>query len=142
VNALNGLREPIAELNQLARETIGAAIEVHRALGPGFLESIYEEALCVELTHRNISYARQVAIPICYRSRPIGQYQLDLMIAGQLVVELKAVSQILPVHVAQVIAYLKAARQPLALLLNFQVPLMQAGIKRVILSSKDTSTDR
>ena len=102
-------REPSPELDALARETIGAAIEVHRALGPGFLESIYEEALCLELTHRNISFARQVSIPICYRSRPLGQSQLDLMVGGQLVVELMAIPQILPVHVAQVISSLKAA---------------------------------
>src|SRR5687767_1362787 len=76
---------PTSELDALVRETIGAAIEVHRALGPGFLESVYEEALCLELTHRSISFARQVCIPICYRSCPVGQSQLDLMIAGQLV---------------------------------------------------------
>jgi hypothetical protein len=92
------IEEPGPELDALARETIGTAIEVHRALGPGFLESIYEEALCLELTHRSISFARQVPIPICYRSRP--------------------------------------ARQPLGLLLNFHVPVLQAGIKRVVLSAK------
>ena len=126
---------PTPELDALARETIGAAIEVHRAVGPGFLESVYEEALCLELTHRSIAFARQVSIQICYRSCPVGQSQLDLMIAGQLVVELKAIPQILPVHVAQVISYLKAARKPLGLLLNFHVPVLQAGIKRVILSA-------
>ena len=121
---------------------MGAAIEVHRALGPGFLESIYEEALCLELTHRSISFARQVPVPNCYRSCPIGQSQLDLLVAGQLVVELKAIPQILPVHVAQVISYLKATHKPLALLLNFNVPVLQAGIKRVILSTgkKSAST--
>jgi GxxExxY protein len=85
------IEEPSCALDALARETIGAAIEVHRALGPGFLESNYEEALCLELTHRSISFARQVPIPICYRSHPVGTSQLDLMVAGQLVVELKAV---------------------------------------------------
>jgi len=99
--------EPSSELDALVHETIGAAIEVHRALGPGFLESIYEEALCLELTHRKISFGRQVPIPICYRSRPVGTSQLDLLVAGQLVVELKAVPQLLPIHVAQVIFYLK-----------------------------------
>jgi len=136
------IEEPGRELDVLARETIGAAIEVHRALGPGFLESIYEEALCLELTHRNISFARQVPIPICYRSHPVGTSQLDLMVGGQLVVELKAVSQILPIHVAQVISYLKAAGKPLGLLLNFHVPVLHAGIKRVILSATDAQTHR
>ena len=130
------IQEPSPELDALVRETIGAAIEVHRALGPGFLESIYEEALCLELTHRKISFARQVPIPICYRSRPVGTSQLDLMVGAQLVVELKAVPQILPIHVAQVISYLKAARKPLGLLLNFHVPVLQAGIKRVVLSNE------
>jgi len=134
--------EPNPELDALARETIGAAIEVHRALGPGFLESTYEEALCLELTHRRISFARQVPVPICYRSSPIGQSQLDLLVAGQLVVELKAIPQILPVHVAQVISYLKATRKPLGLLLNFNVPVLQAGIKRVILSAGEKSASR
>jgi GxxExxY protein len=124
-------------LDALARETIGAAIEVHRALGPGFLESIYEEAPCLELTHRGIPFARQVPIAIRYRSRPVGTSQLDLLVADQLVVELKAVPQILPIHVAQVISCLKAARRPLGLLLNFHVPVLQAGIKRIILSPKD-----
>ena len=74
-------------------------------------------------------------IPSCYHSRPVGQSQLDLMVDGQLVVELKAVSQLLPVHVAQVSSYLKASGKPLGLLLNFNVPVLQAGIRRVILSA-------
>ncbi len=132
------IEEPGPELDALVHQTIGAAIEVHRALGPGFLEAIYEEALCLELAHRSISFHRQVPIPICYRSRPVGTSQLDLMVGGQLVVELKAVPQILPIHVAQVISYLKAARKPLGLLLNFHVPVLQAGIKRVVFSAKET----
>src|SRR5215471_19591569 len=118
------IEEPNPELDALTRETIGAAIEVHRALGPGFLESIYEEALCLELTERSISFARQVPIAIRSRSRPIGQSQLDLMVGGQLVVELKAVPHLLPIHVAQVLSYLRAAQKPLGLLLNFHVPLL------------------
>jgi GxxExxY protein len=136
------IEEPGPELDALVHETIGAAIEVHRALGPGFLESIYEEALCVELAHRSISFGRQVPIPICYRSRPVGTFQLDLMVGGQLVVELKAVAQILPIHVAQVLSYLKATCKPLGLLLNFHVPVLQAGIKRVILSANEARAHR
>ncbi len=71
------IEEPGPELDALVHQTIGAAIEVHRALGPGFLEAIYEEALCLELAHRSISFHRQVPIPICYRSRPVGTSQLD-----------------------------------------------------------------
>ena len=136
------IKEPSPELDALTRETIGAAIEVHRELGPGFHESIYEEALCQALTERRISFARQVPIPICYHARPVGQYQLDLMVDGQLVVELKTVSQILPVHVAQVISYLKATGKPLGLLLNFNVPVLQAGIRRVILSAGKNARTR
>ena len=139
---MSTIGEPGPELDALARETIGAAIEVHRALGPGFLESIYDESLCLELTHRGIPFARQVPIPICYRSRPVGTSQLELMVAGQLVVELEAVPQLLPIHVAQVICYLKATGKPLGLLLNFHVPVLHAGIKRVILSTNDARARR
>src|SRR5687767_2390870 len=131
------LTEPGRELDALARQTIGAAIAVHRALGPGFLESVYEEALCLELTHRGVSFARQVPVQVCYRSRPVGQAQLDLLVAGQLVVELKAVPKLLPIHVAQVISYLKAVRQPLGLLLNFHVATLQSGIRRVVLGASN-----
>ena len=134
--------EPSFELDALVHETIGAAIESHRSLGPGFLESIYEEALCLELTHRKISFGRQVPIPICNRSRPVGTSQLDLLVAGQLVVELKAVPQLLPIHVAQVISYLKGADKPLGLLLNFNVPVLQAGIKRVVFSAQAARAHR
>ena len=128
-------REPSPELDAVAREVIGAAIEVHRALGPGFRESIYEESLCVELSFRGISFARQVPVHIEYRGHQVGQSQVDLVVAGQLIVELKSVPQLLPIYVAQVISYLKAFRQPLGLLINFHVPLLQAGIRRIVLSS-------
>ena len=81
-------------------------------------------------------------MPICYRSRPLGTSRLDLLVGGQLVVELKAVPQRLPIHVAQAISYLKAAHEPLGLLLNFHVPVLQAGIKRVVFSAKEARTHR
>lgn len=129
------MKEPDKELDELANRTIGAAIEVHRELGAGFLESVYEQALAIELTRAQIPFASQVAVPLHYKGEEIGAGRIDLLIAGRLVVELKAVSVLLPVHSAQVMSYLKAIGQPLGLLLNFNSPRMRDGIKRVILST-------
>jgi GxxExxY protein len=126
--------EPNPELDHCARCVVDAALEVHRALGPGFLESVYEEALVVELGLRRIAFERQVPIALQYKGTPIGQARLDLLIAGCLVVELKALEVLLPVHLAQVLSYLKATRQRLGLLINFNVPMLRQGIKRVVLS--------
>ena len=128
------LTEPREELNLITGEVIGAAIEVHRILGPGFLESIYEEALGIELIRRRIPFQRQVAVEVLYQGQVVGQSRLDMVVGGHLIVELKAVPQVLPIHVAQLISYLKAYRQPLGLLINFQVPLLPAGIRRVVWS--------
>jgi GxxExxY protein len=113
---------------------IGAALEVHRSLGPGFLESVYEEALCIELGLREIAFQRQVPVAVEYKGHAVGEGRLDLLVAGRLVVELKAVESILPVHQAQVISYLKATGHQLGLLINFNVPVLKSGIKRIILS--------
>jgi GxxExxY protein len=129
-----GAIEPDAELDELAHRTIGAAIEVHRRLGPGFLESIYEEALCVELATRGLSCERQVPIDIVYRGRAIGQFRLDLVVGARLIVELKTVPQLLPIHIAQLVSYLKAFREPVGILLNFHVSRLQSGIRRVVVS--------
>lgn len=113
---------------------IGAAIEVHRALGPGFLESVYEEALCIEMDMRDIPHNRQCPIAINYKSRPVGEGKVDLLIGDKLIVELKAVDTLAPIHSAQVISYLKMMRLPLGLLINFNVPVLKEGIKRIILT--------
>ncbi len=110
-------------------------MEVHRRLGPGFLESIYEESLAVELTIRGITFERQTPIAIEYKGVAVGHARLDLLVADRLVVELKAVDSLLPVHLAQVLSYLKAIRQPIGLLINFKVPLLVHGLKRVILAT-------
>jgi len=128
------LTEPRPELNELTRQVIGAAIEVHRTLGPGFLETVYEEGLCTELEIRGIAFSRQVPIEITYEGRVIAQARLDLVVADQLVVELKAVPSILSIHRAQVISYLKAIRQPLGLLINFCVPSLPMGVNRIVFS--------
>ena len=126
--------EPSPELDQLAHRVIGAAIEVHRELGPGFLESVYEEALCVELRARDIPFVRQSSVPVTYKGQRVGESRLDLLVGGQLIVELKAVEAFSPIHMAQIISYLRATGCPLALLINFNVLLLRNGIKRVVLS--------
>lgn len=125
-------REPSAELNHLAHEVIGAAIEVHRVLGPGLLESVYEEALCVELNLRNVPFKRQAGVDLQYKDHTLGKGRLDLLIADELIVELKAVEALAEVHKAQVISYLKTTGRRLGLLINFNVPLLRDGIKRII----------
>jgi len=124
--------EPGKELDQLAHEVIGAAIEVHEQLGPGYLESVYEEALCVELELRGIPFRRQAEVVVEYKGRTVGQGNMDILVRDALVVELKAVSELAPVHKAQVISYLKASRCPLGLLINFHVALLRDGIKRIV----------
>ena len=124
--------EPSTELDDLAYAVIGAAIEVHRLLGPGFLESVYEEALCVELTIRGIPFARQLPIGVQYKGQKVGEARLDLVLDNSLVVELKAVERIAPIHVAQILSYLKATRLRLGLLISFNVAKLRLGIKRVI----------
>ena len=121
-------------LNQLTFAVIGAALEVHEQLGPGYLESLYERALAVEMAARGIRFETQVAFEVAYKSRPIGQGRLDFLVERRLIVELKAVDALLPIHTAQVVAYLKAHSLQLALLFNFNVPLLPQGMKRVIRS--------
>ena len=127
--------EPDEDLDRLAREAIGAALDVHRILGPGLLESVYEEALCVELALRRIPFARQVPVSVDYKQQRIGEARLDLLVGHRLIVELKAVESIVPVHLAQVLSYLKLGGLRLGLLINFNVPELPRGIKRCINSS-------
>ena len=108
---------------------IGAAIEVHRNLGPGFLESVYENALSLELAHREIPFVNQVTVPIRYRESVVGTHILDLFVEDQIVVELKAVSHLQDIHYVVLRSYLKAAGREHGLLLNFATPTLQ--IKRV-----------
>ena len=126
--------EPDAETDRFAQEVIGAAIEVHRALGPGFLESVYEQAMSIELGLLGISFERQVPVAVSYKGHSIGESRLDLLVEGKLVVELKAVDQFAPIHTAQVMSYLKATGHRLGLLINFNVVRLKDGVKRVVLS--------
>ena len=131
-----GFEEPDRELDRRASEVIAAAIEVHRTLGPGFLESVYEHALCVELGLRGVSYRRQVPIAIAYKGRRVGESCLDLLVDDQLVVELKAIETLAPIHWVQVRSYLKATRCVLGLLINFNVAVLLRGVKRVVLTPR------
>jgi GxxExxY protein len=130
-------REPDSETDRLTQEVIGAAIEVHRLLGPGYLEAIYETALMVELNLRGIRFERQKRMPVNYKGYAIGKGRLDLLVDSRLVVELKAVDAVAPIHTAQVLSYLKASRISVALLINFNVPILKNGIKRIVLSNQN-----
>lgn len=126
--------EPNPRDDEIARRVIGAAIEVHRRLGPGYLEAVYEEALGVELGLRGVSFERQVPVWMEYKGHRVGEGRLDLLVEDQVVVELKAVDVLAPIHHAQVISYLKATGKTLGLLINFNVPILKQGIKRVVLT--------
>lgn len=115
----------------LTGKVIGAAIEVHRTLGPGFLESIYEEALCLELEYCGLAFERQKAVPVFYRDRLVGEHRLDLLVENEIVVELKAIKEIESIHFAIVRSYLHALSLRSALLLNFaSLPLTIRRVER------------
>ena len=121
------------QIDKVTEAVIGAAIEVHRTLGPGFLESIYEEALCVELSLRGVKFARQAPVGVDYKGRRIGESRLDLLVEGSVVVELKTVDALAQIHTAQVISYLKATGCRIGLIINFNVKRLTDGIKRIVL---------
>lgn len=129
------LVQPAGDIEAIAADLLDAAIEVHRCLGPGFLETIYEEALCVELTLRGVAFIRQAPIQVAYKGRIVGDARIDLLIADRLIVELKAIEQIAPIHLAQALSYLKTTKLPLALLINFNAPVLLRGVRRVLLSA-------
>ena len=122
------------ELNDITGEIIGAAMEVHKILGPGLLESAYEECLSYELMQRGLKIEQQKPIPIVYKDIKLEcGYRMDLLVENQVIVELKAQDAILPVHEAQVLTYLRFAQKKIGLLINFDVTVLKNGIKRFIL---------
>jgi GxxExxY protein len=123
------------EEDPLSRAVIGAAIEVHRTLGPGFLESVYEEALAIELQERGIPFVRQHPVAVSYKGRLVGEGRIDFLVDNRLILELKAIEALLPIHSAQLLSYLKTTRCPVGLLINFNVPVLIKGIKRLALST-------
>jgi GxxExxY protein len=123
-----------AEVGELSYRVIGAAMEVHRVLGAGFLESVYGDALAIELEQRSIRFLKEVEVSVNYKGKKVGTGRMDFVIGDTIIIELKAVENLRPVHDAQVISYLKMTGYPLGLLINFNVPLLKEGIRRLILS--------
>jgi GxxExxY protein len=126
-------QESTASYEDLTGRVIGAAIEVHRQIGPGLLEMVYEDCMCEELSLRGIRFERQVQAPVVYKGRELGsRYKVDLIVERLLIVELKSVEKLIPVHKSQVLSQLRMTRLPLGLLLNFNVPTLSEGIKRIV----------
>lgn len=121
------------ESEKLTEAIIGAAIDVHRELGPGLLESAYEECLCFELSGLQIPFTRQVALPVAYKGMRLDcGYRLDIVIDNQVIIEIKSVEAILPIHKAQLLTYLKLSGFKVGLLLNFNVSVLKNGITRLV----------
>jgi GxxExxY protein len=127
-------QESPAKHVELTDKLIRAAIEVHRTLGPGLLESAYEECLCHELHLQGVPFRRQVDLPVAYKGVKLDAgYRMDLVIADCVVIELKAIDRLLPIHEAQLLTYLRLSGYSVGLLLNFNVPVLVKGIKRLVL---------
>jgi GxxExxY protein len=122
------------DINHLTGEIIGAAIEVHKALGPGLLESAYEECLCHEFKLRSLPFERQKELPIEYKDVKLDcGYRMDIVVFNKIILELKSCSELLPIHEAQLLTYLKLTNLKVGLLINFNVPVLKEGIKRLSL---------
>jgi GxxExxY protein len=119
--------------DEVTDKIIGAAIEVHRHLGPGLLESAYEECLCYELSQQRLRFRRQVHLPIAYKGIKLDcGYKMDIVVEDMVVVEIKTVEQVLPVHAAQLLTYLKLSGKRVGLMLNFNEPVLKRGLKRFV----------
>lgn len=126
-----------SELNEISGQIIGAAIEVHRTLGPGLLESAYEVCLAYELSQQGLAVERQKQIAIPYKDVQLdAAYRLDLLVEGKVIVELKAVEQVSPIHKTQLLTYLKLSGFELGLLINFNVNVLKEGISRIVYNPK------
>jgi GxxExxY protein len=123
----------IDDLNELTKKIIGCAIEVHRQLGPGLLESIYEKALCIELSLIELKFENQKSIIVQYKNKRIGEFKIDILVENSIVLELKSVERFDPVFEAQLLSYMKLGNYKLGLLINFNHKLLKDGIKRIIL---------
>jgi GxxExxY protein len=131
----------VKRINELTFELNGAAIEVHRELGPGLLESVYESAFCQELAVRGIPFVRQQPMPVIYKGTPIDcGFRLDILVDSRVIIELKAVEKILPIHEAQLLTYLKLSNLQLGLLINFNVRILKDGIRRFANNFSESSS--
>jgi GxxExxY protein len=120
--------------DELSRKVIGCAIEVHRNLGPGLLESTYRQCLACELSRANIPFQMEVPIPVRYKELRLDcGYRIDLLVKGDLIVEIKSIETLLPIHQAQILTYMRLAKVPIGLLINFNLTKLQNGIKRFVL---------
>ena len=129
--------------NELTERVIGACIEIHRALGPGLLESAYEECLCYELSQAGMKFERQKPLPVNYKDVKLDcGYRLDLVVEEKIIIELKAVESLLPIHEAQLLTYLKLSGITLGLLINFNVAMLKQGIKRIVNNFQDSASPR
>ena len=127
-------QESLNRLNVISEKVIGAAIDVHKAFGPGLVESIYEICMVQEMEDRGLKVAHQVNLPLYYKGRLTNKtFRIDLLVEDEVIVELKAVEKVLPIHEAQLMTYLKLTDKKLGLLINFNVPLLKQGIMRRIL---------
>ncbi len=127
------MSEVKVDLEKIATEIIDASIRVHKEMGPGLLESVYQHCLLKELQIRSVRVEKEVAIPLVYRGYDLTkEYVIDILVEDEIILELKAVESILPVHQAQLISYLKLADKKMGFLLNFNVPLMKNGLKRFV----------
>ena len=128
----------LLDINKTTESIIGAAIEVHRHLGPGLLESAYEECLCEELLLRKIPFKRQVVLPVTYKSKKLDiGYRIDLLVNDEVVVELKTVESVLLIHEAQTLTYMRLGNWQVGLILNFNVTVLKNGIKRLVHKLKE-----
>jgi GxxExxY protein len=126
------------DINQLTEAVIGACIEVHRTIGPGLLESAYHQCLCRELSLQNIPFQKEFPLPVNYKGTHLDcGYKVDLLIDGRLLLELKSVEALNPVHEAQLMTYLRLGGWEIGLLINFNVPMLKDGIKRRVLNLKE-----
>jgi len=121
------------ELNKITEKIIGCCIAIHKELGPGLLESIYESALCIELNEIGLKYERQKRLPVKYKNRKIGDFRIDLLVENSIVLELKSVERHDPLFEAQILSYMKLGDYKLGLLINFNSKLLKDGIKRFII---------
>jgi GxxExxY protein len=120
---------------ELTEQIIRCAIEVHRVLGPGLPEAVCETALCIELESRGLSFKRQMGVPIHYKGHLISEHRPDLIVSDEIIVEVKSIERIAPVHVAQVRTYLRITSLNVGLIMNFNAETMRAGIRRVVLNA-------
>lgn len=120
------------DLNKITEKIIGGAIEVHKILGPGLLESIYEKALCIELKDSGLNFEQQKILPLTYKGHSIGEFRLDLVVENAVVVEIKSVERHDPIFEAQILSYMKLGDYKLGLLINFNSRLLKDGLKRFI----------